>query len=394
MSYSTYYTNLPHHLSLRDQYIDKAQPNPPIQIDWVRNALASLPKVNRKLLYDVNPLTGIRDALDFASVCILGGFHDVTDAILDTVFTRFPTIDFTVYLPALEFYWDENPTRRPASCPWAAWTGAQLKEAEVQERRRQTEHFKEYEGFKKRNIQDIANEFIDKELLQSLGEDLLGESETYQGRNAMLVLMRSYPTSEGELPSREDKNRAFCAAEKLANDMPTDPGATEIPVVLHADLCVRTNNKPKAKRYLREAIGWDLMDENSAFCQITYINTRVLHKVFKEGLRLTKKHLWMLTAPVVRETADGLCKAIEERMTEGKKDPLGDVPVGALLERFTEAAWTTYEEEYKAGSIYKKDDILAPSSSRKAIKDVEERLGVTLPGDFKEFLLICNGFVF
>ena len=67
---------------------------------------------------------------------------------------------------------------------------------------------------------------------------------------------------------------------------------------------------------------------------------------------------------------------------------------GSSMSRFTDLAWDALVPMLNVLKWEKHETLLKPPASSTAIHDAEERLGVALPEDYKQFLLVSNGIEF
>ncbi|KZT68595.1 hypothetical protein DAEQUDRAFT_323868 [Daedalea quercina L-15889] len=66
----------------------------------------------------------------------------------------------------------------------------------------------------------------------------------------------------------------------------------------------------------------------------------------------------------------------------------------ASVEGFTETTWSVLVPKLDILKWDQHDTLLKPPASPSAIEEAEERLGATLPEDYKQFLLVSNGMEF
>lgn len=181
---------------------------------------------------------------------------------------------------------------------------------------------------------------------------------------------------------------AFSAAEKLNEilDDPTHPVWCTFSPVTHAELAVHTGQRARTVAILQNAFSdinkIDKHDYNYA------LTTPAIFPLFLDGTVSVP-----FPVPWLQETSNALIGAFKQRMSAGRVQPLPNIGWPELLERFSQAAFTAYQREYKENEVDCPDDIVMLPATEEDIAIVENRLGLALPEDYKEFLMCANGSV-
>ncbi len=88
---------------------------------------------------------------------------------------------------------------------------------------------------------------------------------------------------------------------------------------------------------------------------------------------------------------EGLYSALESRLTQGQTPASASIGMRALLERISAAALAETPERFSLEQ-HTAYWIGYPPATEAQIAHAEARLGVTLPADYRAFLLESNGF--
>jgi len=81
-----------------------------------------------------------------------------------------------------------------------------------------------------------------------------------------------------------------------------------------------------------------------------------------------------------------LIEAIGLRIMEGQQIPLRSASWKELLDRLSKAASTRYPGRWHDGNMF-----LHPPATQDDIKSAELKLGMSLPQDFKDMVIVHNG---
>ena len=202
----------------------------------------------------------------------------------------------------------------------------------------------------------------DKPWTELTGQDLLRKAYL----TAALVKQEAdvFPSAETEL-------EALAMLTKMMQEGYYD----EEGLALGAELAARNGQPDLAIRFAKRCVGKSLMrNRPPELCSIAasrHVAPLLLQKIVAPELELTDK--------VVQEYVAELLKVLESRLTQEQSLVYGHLSWKDLLQKLSDvrqSGWLGYQ-----------------GATEEEIRQVEEKLGITLPQDYRAFLAVTNGFM-
>ena len=184
-------------------------------------------------------------------------------------------------------------------------------------------------------------------------------------------------------PSSETEVEALAMLTKMMEE----GYYSEDGLALGAELAAR-NGQPDlaiqfAKRYAGKSFLGHLPVNLCSLAASRHVAPLLLQKILSPELELSDQ--------VVRNYIVELLKVLAKRITQGRSLVYGHLHWKELLQKLSDAAIKTDDESYYDQDVRQSDWIGYQGATKEEIRQAEEKLGITLPADYKDFLTTTNG---
>jgi hypothetical protein len=185
-------------------------------------------------------------------------------------------------------------------------------------------------------------------------------------------------------PSSETEEEALAMLTKMMEDGYYD----EDGLALGAELAAR-NGQPDfaicfAKRYVGKTAMRVVPPNLCSLAASRHVAPLLLQKIIAPDLGLSDS--------IVQGYVVKLLQVLHKRMTQGRSLVYGHLSWKQLLQKLSEAAIKENDVRFFEQDIRQSGWLGYQGATKEEISQAEERLGVTLPADYREFLAVTNGF--
>jgi len=185
-------------------------------------------------------------------------------------------------------------------------------------------------------------------------------------------------------PSAETELEALAMLTKMMEE----GFYSEEGLALGADLAARNGQQELAIRFAKRCVGKTLFRPVPPnLCELAasrHVAPLLLQKIVAPELGLSDQTVW--------DYVPELLTVLNKRITQGRSLVYGHLLWKELLGAISEAAIKADDNKQIAADMREKGWLGCPGATKEAISEAEERLGVTLPDDYKAFLAVTNGF--
>jgi hypothetical protein len=184
-------------------------------------------------------------------------------------------------------------------------------------------------------------------------------------------------------PSAETEGEALAMLTKMLEEGYYD----EDGLALGAELAARNGQPDLAIRFAKRYAGKTAMRVVPVnLCSLAasrHVAPLLLQKIVAPELELSDS--------IVQGYVVELLQVLDKRMTQGRSLVYGHLSWKQLLQKLSEAAIKEDDGRFFEQDIRQSGWLGYQGATKEEISQTEERLGVTLPADFKEFLATTNG---
>ena len=185
-------------------------------------------------------------------------------------------------------------------------------------------------------------------------------------------------------PSAETELEALAMLTKMMEEgYYSDEG-----LALGAELAARNGQPVLATRFAKRCVGKTLarnLPPNLCLLAASrHVAPLLLQKIVAPELELSD--------PIVQDYVAELLKALESRMKQGQSLVYGHLSWKELLQKLSDVAIKTDDQNIYDQDVRQSGWLGYLGATEAEIRQVEEKLGITLPEDYRGFLTVTNGF--
>jgi SMI1 / KNR4 family (SUKH-1) len=185
-------------------------------------------------------------------------------------------------------------------------------------------------------------------------------------------------------PSSETEAEALAMLTKMMEE----GYYSEDGLALGAELAARNGQLNVAIRFAKSYAGKSLSGHLPVdLCSLAasrHVAPLLLQKILSPELELSDQ--------VVRDYVAELLKVLDMRIKQGRSLVYGHLSWKELLQKLSEAAIEIDDQSINDQNVRQSGWLGYQGATKEEIRQAEERLGATLPNNYKEFLTVTNGF--
>jgi len=158
-------------------------------------------------------------------------------------------------------------------------------------------------------------------------------------------------------------------------------------LALGAELAARNGQRDLAIRFAKRYAGKSLLGHLPVnLCSLAasrHVAPLLLQKILSAELELSDQ--------VVRDYLAELLKVLDNRITQGRSLVYGHLRWKELLQKLSDAAIKIDDNSFYDQDVRQSGWLGYQGATKEEIRQAEEKLGITLPADYKDFLATTNG---